>query len=55
MDFVGLFQSSHCESLMLVRPVMELLKSQTGGGEPSLILDGRKLVSLLGGRNRGRS
>ena len=55
MDFVGLFQSSHCESLMLVRPVMELLRSQAGGGEPSLILDGRKLVSLLGRRDRGRS
>ena len=55
MDFVGLFQSSHCESLMLVRPVMGLLKSQAGGGEPSLILDGRKLVSVLGGRDRGRS
>lgn len=40
---------------MLVRPVMGLLKSQAGGGEPSLILDGRKLVSVLGGRDRGRS
>ena len=40
---------------MLVRPVMEVLRSQAGGGEPSLILDGRKLVSLLGRRDRGRS
>lgn len=40
---------------MFIRLVMEVLRSQAGGGEPSLILDGRKLVSLLGGRHRGRS